>query len=111
MTCRSRCSDLDSMLSGPYGPQIWPEAQFPMKRVGVLTLNKNVDNFFNENEQLAFSVAHVVPGERPCTLPPSVSAASGMYIHALSAYGNSQGVVLRGGSLRNSNALWVSAVS
>ena len=35
-----------------------------MKRVGLLTLNKNIDNFFNENEQLAFSVAHVVPGER-----------------------------------------------
>ena len=41
-----------------------------MKRVGLLTLNKNIDNFFNENEQLAFSVARVVPGERAVPTPP-----------------------------------------
>ena len=42
--------------------QIWSEGLFPMQRVGTLTLDQNIDNFFNENEQLAFSVAHVVPG-------------------------------------------------
>lgn len=42
--------------------KIWPEDNFPMQRVGKLVLNQNAANFFNENEQLAFSPAHVVPG-------------------------------------------------
>jgi catalase len=40
----------------------WPEDQFPSREVGVMTLNQNIDNFFNENEQLAFSPSHIVPG-------------------------------------------------
>ncbi|BDA45347.1 Catalase isozyme C [Coccomyxa sp. Obi] len=40
----------------------WPEDKFPMQRVGKLVLNQNAANFFNENEQLAFSPAHIVPG-------------------------------------------------
>lgn len=43
--------------------QTWPEDNFPMQRVGRLVLNQNAANFFNENEQLAFSPAHIVPGE------------------------------------------------
>ena len=46
--------------------QIWPEDQFPMKRVGKLTLNQNVANYFNEVEQLAFSPSHILPGEASC---------------------------------------------
>ena len=42
--------------------QIWPEEQFPFQRVGMLTLNQTTANFFNDNEQLAFSPAHIVPG-------------------------------------------------
>ena len=45
--------------------QIWPGSQFPMRRVGRLVLNQNIQNFFNENEQLAFSPSHIVPGECP----------------------------------------------
>lgn len=45
--------------------QVWPEAQFPLQEVGRIVLNENVANFFNENEQLAFSVAHVAPGGAP----------------------------------------------
>lgn len=40
----------------------WPEDILPLQPVGRLVLNKNVDNFFTENEQLAFDPAHVVPG-------------------------------------------------
>ncbi|GMH44179.1 hypothetical protein BSKO_12113 [Bryopsis sp. KO-2023] len=40
----------------------WPESEFPLRRVGRMVLNKNIDNFFNENEQAAFSPALVVPG-------------------------------------------------
>ncbi|KAL1309229.1 hypothetical protein HN51_051918 [Arachis hypogaea] len=39
----------------------WPEDILPLQPVGRLVLNKNIDNFFAENEMLAFSM-HVVPG-------------------------------------------------
>ncbi|WOG97709.1 hypothetical protein DCAR_0417050 [Daucus carota subsp. sativus] len=40
----------------------WPEDIMPLQPVGRLVLNRNIDNFFQENEQLAFSPAIVVPG-------------------------------------------------
>ncbi|NP_001234186.2 catalase isozyme 2 [Solanum lycopersicum] len=40
----------------------WPEDILPLQPVGRLVLNKNIDNFFNENEQLAFCPSIVVPG-------------------------------------------------
>nr|AGV54297.1 peroxisomal catalase [Phaseolus vulgaris] len=40
----------------------WPEDIIPLQPVGRLVLNKNIDNFFAENEQLAFCPAIVVPG-------------------------------------------------
>ncbi len=42
--------------------KIWPEHLFPLQPVGRMVLNKNPDNFFNENEQLAFCPSLVVPG-------------------------------------------------
>ena len=45
-------------------PKTWPEDVFPLQPVGRMVLNRNIDNFFNENEQLAFCPALVVPGER-----------------------------------------------
>ncbi|KAL5984210.1 Carnitine O-acetyltransferase mitochondrial [Asimina triloba] len=42
--------------------KIWPEDIFPLQPVGRMVLNRNIDNFFAENEQLAFSPALVVPG-------------------------------------------------
>ncbi|CAD7697671.1 unnamed protein product [Ostreobium quekettii] len=40
----------------------WPEDRFPLVEVGRMVLDKNINNFFNENEQVAFSPALVVPG-------------------------------------------------
>ncbi|KAL4858318.1 Catalase isozyme 2 [Chlorella vulgaris] len=40
----------------------WPEDIFPLQPVGRMVLNRNPDNFFNENEQVAFCPALVVPG-------------------------------------------------
>lgn len=40
----------------------WPEDLFPLQPVGRLVLNRNPDNFFAENEQLAFCPSLVVPG-------------------------------------------------
>ena len=42
--------------------KIWPEDQFPLQRVGKLTLNRNPGNFFAETEEVAFHPGHLVPG-------------------------------------------------
>src|SRR5699024_1805423 len=42
--------------------KFWPEELIPVELVGKLTLNKNVDNYFAESEQVAFSPGNVVPG-------------------------------------------------
>jgi len=40
----------------------WPEDIIPLQPVGRMVLNKNIDNFFAENEQIAFCPAIIVPG-------------------------------------------------
>ena len=40
----------------------WPEDQFPLRPVGMMTLNRNVDNFHNEAEQVAFGTGVLVDG-------------------------------------------------
>jgi catalase len=42
--------------------KLWPEEDVPVKIVGKMTLNRNVDNVFAETEQVAFHPGHVVPG-------------------------------------------------
>lgn len=42
--------------------KLWPEEDVPVKLVGKMTLNRNVDNVFAETEQVAFHPGHVVPG-------------------------------------------------
>ncbi|TDL31852.1 catalase [Jeotgalibacillus sp. S-D1] len=42
--------------------KVWPEEDIPVKIVGKMTLNRNVDNVFAETEQVAFHPGHVVPG-------------------------------------------------
>jgi len=42
--------------------KFWPEEEVPVKIIGKMTLNQNVDNFFAETEQVAFHPGHVVPG-------------------------------------------------
>jgi catalase len=39
-----------------------PEEDVPLRRVGRLTLDRVVDNFFAETEQVAFHTANIVPG-------------------------------------------------
>ncbi|MDQ2979914.1 MAG: catalase, partial [Acidobacteriota bacterium] len=39
-----------------------PEELVPVQRIGLLTLDRNPDNFFAETEQVAFHIGHVVPG-------------------------------------------------
>lgn len=42
--------------------KFWPEELIPVQIVGKLTLNRNIDNYFTESEQVAFNPANVVPG-------------------------------------------------
>lgn len=42
--------------------KIWPEEDIPVNIIGKMTLNRNVDNFFAETEQVAFHLGNVVPG-------------------------------------------------
>ncbi|GAA1144000.1 catalase [Nesterenkonia lutea] len=42
--------------------KIWPEDQFPLREIGVMTLNRNVDDFHNENEQIAMGTGVLVDG-------------------------------------------------
>ncbi|BAQ08516.1 catalase related subgroup domain-containing protein [Bacillus sp. OxB-1] len=42
--------------------KLWPEEVIPVKIIGKMTLNRNVDNFFAETEQVAFHPGNVVPG-------------------------------------------------
>jgi catalase len=42
--------------------KIWPHKDYPLIEVGVMELNGNPKNYFNEVEQAAFSPVNVVPG-------------------------------------------------
>ena len=42
--------------------KIIPEELIPVQPIGRMVLNRNPDNFFAETEQVAFCIAHVVPG-------------------------------------------------
>ncbi|MHB1152187.1 MAG: catalase [Eubacteriales bacterium] len=42
--------------------KIWPEEIVPVKLIGKMTLDRNVDNFFAETEQVAFCPGNIVPG-------------------------------------------------
>ncbi|KHJ34362.1 putative catalase 1 protein [Erysiphe necator] len=42
--------------------KVWSEELLPIRYIGELELNKNVDEFFTETEQVAFCTQHIVPG-------------------------------------------------
>lgn len=42
--------------------KVWPHGDYPLIDVGVIELNKNPDNYFQDVEQAAFAPAHVVDG-------------------------------------------------
>lgn len=42
--------------------KFWPEELVPVQLVGKMTLNRNIENYFTESEQVAFNPANVVPG-------------------------------------------------
>ncbi len=42
--------------------KVWPENDFPLRPMGRMVLNRNVTNFFAENEQIAFGTGVLVDG-------------------------------------------------
>src|SRR5699024_6869928 len=42
--------------------QLAPEVLAPVRTVGLLTLDRNPENYFAETEQVAFHPGHLVPG-------------------------------------------------
>lgn len=58
--------DIEEACNLPFDPlddtKVWPEDKFPLMKVGMMTLNKNPDNFFAEVEQIAYCPANIVRG-------------------------------------------------
>jgi catalase len=42
--------------------KVWPHGYYPLIEVGVMELNRNADNYFQEIELAAFSPSNIVPG-------------------------------------------------
>jgi catalase len=42
--------------------KVWPEEVFPLRKVGTMTLNRMPEDFFAENEQIAFGTGVLVDG-------------------------------------------------
>ncbi|KAG0292005.1 hypothetical protein BGZ96_004630 [Linnemannia gamsii] len=42
--------------------KVWPHADYPLQKIGKMTLDRNPQNYFAEVEQAAFSPSHMVPG-------------------------------------------------
>jgi catalase len=42
--------------------KVWPHSDYPLVKVGTMTLDKNPENFFAEVEQAAFEPSAIVPG-------------------------------------------------
>ena len=55
---KEHCFDFDILDS----TKIWPEDLIPLRVVGQMELNRNVQEFFAETEQAAFCTSHIVPG-------------------------------------------------
>ena len=49
--------------------KVWPQGEVPLRPFGKFTLNRNVENYFAEIEQLAFAPSHMVPGVEPSADP------------------------------------------
>ncbi len=55
--------EADGLAFNPFDlTKVWPHGQFPLVEVGVLELDRNPDDYFEEVEQASFSPANVVPG-------------------------------------------------
>ncbi|POY73677.1 catalase [Rhodotorula taiwanensis] len=49
--------------------KIWSHKEFPLRKIGKLTLNENPKNYFAEIEQVAFAPSHLIHGVEPSADP------------------------------------------
>jgi len=49
--------------------KVWPHADFPLRPIGKIVLNKNPENYFAEIEQIAFAPSHLIPYIEPSADP------------------------------------------
>lgn len=57
-------ADADKFYFDPLDcTKLWPTELIPPRPVGKMVLDKNVDNFFAEAEQIAFCPSVIVPGD------------------------------------------------
>ncbi|KAA1477789.1 catalase [Dentipellis sp. KUC8613] len=49
--------------------KVWPHKEFPLRPFGKIVLDENVQNYFAEIEQAAFSPSHTIPGWEPSADP------------------------------------------
>ncbi|CCH57841.1 hypothetical protein TBLA_0A00410 [Henningerozyma blattae CBS 6284] len=49
--------------------KVWPQKDFPLRRVGKMTLNENPKNFFAQVEEAAFAPSNTVPYQEPSADP------------------------------------------
>jgi catalase len=55
--------DADKHWYNPFDlTKVWPHGDYPLIEVGVIELNRNADNYFQEIELAAFSPSNVLPG-------------------------------------------------
>jgi catalase len=55
--------DVDRHWYNPFDlTKVWPHGDYPLIEVGVMELNRNPDNYFQEIEFAAFSPSNIVPG-------------------------------------------------
>jgi catalase len=55
--------DADGYRFNPFDlTKVWPHRDYPLIRVGKMTLNRNPENFFAQIEQSAFEPSNLVPG-------------------------------------------------
>ena len=56
-------ADADTLDFDPLDDtKVWSEEKYPLIKVGLMTLNRNPENFFAQVEQSAFCPANIVPG-------------------------------------------------
>ena len=70
----TRRSPRNSRSTSSTRPSSIPEEEVPIRRVGRLVLDRCVDNFFAETEQVAFCTQNIVPGHRLHQRPAAAGA-------------------------------------
>jgi catalase len=56
-------ADIDKFKYNPFDlTKVWPHKEYPVIPVGVMTLDRNPENYFAEVEQAAFNPVNILPG-------------------------------------------------